>query len=42
MTWTAPPVERTRQLGALGVVPERRMPEGRLNQHRGTLLSTCA
>ncbi|MFD8210270.1 DinB family protein [Streptomyces sp. NPDC059695] len=37
MTWTAPPVVRTRQLGDLGSVTERRMLEG-----RETLLAKCA
>jgi hypothetical protein len=42
MTWTAPPVERTQQLGGLGTVTERRMLEGWLRWHRETLLAKCA
>ncbi|WP_225802148.1 DinB family protein [Streptomyces sp. NK15101] len=42
MTWTAPPVERTRQLGGLGTVTERQMLEGWLTWHRETLLAKCA
>jgi uncharacterized damage-inducible protein DinB len=42
MTWTAPPVERTEQLGDLGAVTERRMLEGWLRWHRETLLAKCA
>ncbi|WP_371656385.1 MULTISPECIES: DinB family protein [unclassified Streptomyces] len=42
MTWRAPQVERTTQLGGLGVEPERRMLEGWLNWHRETLLAKCA
>ncbi|WP_328907495.1 DinB family protein [Streptomyces sp. NBC_00234] len=41
MTWTAPPVERTKQLGELGTVAERQMLEGWLNWHRETLLAKC-
>ncbi|MET7368523.1 DinB family protein [Streptomyces sp. NPDC005566] len=42
MTWTALPVERTRQLGDLGTVAERQMLEGWLSWHRETLLAKCA
>lgn len=42
MAWTAPPVERTEQLGDLGTVTERRMLEGWLSWHRETLLAKCA
>ncbi|WP_202485649.1 DinB family protein [Streptomyces sp. SID4985] len=42
MTWTAPPVERAKQLGALGTVTERQMLEGWLRWHRETLLAKCA
>ncbi|AWT40932.1 MULTISPECIES: DinB family protein [Streptomyces] len=42
MAWTAPPVERTVQLGDLGTVTERQMLEGWLNWHRETLLAKCA
>ncbi|MFF2043078.1 DinB family protein [Kitasatospora sp. NPDC058170] len=42
MTWTAPQVERTTQLGELGDVPERRMLEGWLNWHRETLLAKAS
>ena len=42
MAWTAPPVERTRQLGDLGTVTERQMLEGWLRWHRETLLAKCA
>ncbi|MEU0833520.1 DinB family protein [Streptomyces sp. NPDC005969] len=42
MTWRAPPVERTAQLGSLGTVPERQMLEGWLSRHRETLLAKCA
>lgn len=35
MGWTAPPVERTRQLGDLGTVTERQMLEGRYARHNG-------
>lgn len=42
MTWTAPPVERTKQLGELGTVAERQMLEGWLSWHRETLLTKCA
>jgi hypothetical protein len=41
MTWRAPPVERTAQLGSLGTVPERQMLEGWLSRHRETLLAKC-
>ncbi|MFD4689488.1 DinB family protein [Streptomyces sp. NPDC058463] len=42
MTWTAPQVERTAQLGNLGTLDERRMLEGWLTRHRETLLAKCA
>ncbi|CAM5635861.1 hypothetical protein GCM10010222_35540 [Streptomyces tanashiensis] len=42
MTWTAPSVVRTRRLGDLGSVTERRMLEGWLTWHRETLLAKCA
>ncbi|WP_392674961.1 DinB family protein [Streptomyces sp. LN785] len=42
MTWTAPPVERTKQLAGLGTVTERQMLEGWLSWHRETLLAKCA
>ncbi|MGH4031169.1 DinB family protein [Actinomycetota bacterium Odt1-20B] len=42
MTWTAPHMERTTQLGDLGDMPERQMLEGWLNWHRETLLAKCA
>ncbi|MFF8375999.1 hypothetical protein ACF07V_07720 [Streptomyces sp. NPDC015661] len=42
MTWTAPPVVRTEQLGRLGTVTERQMLECRLTGHRETLLAKCA
>ncbi|WP_405858970.1 DinB family protein [Streptomyces sp. NBC_00090] len=42
MTWTAPRVERTQQLGGLGAVTERQMVEGWLSRHRETLLAKCA
>ncbi|MEU3401048.1 DinB family protein [Streptomyces filamentosus] len=42
MTWTAPPVPRTQQLGTLGTVSERQMLEGWLRWHRETLLAKCA
>ncbi|MFG3344091.1 DinB family protein [Streptomyces sp. NPDC048018] len=42
MTWTAPSVERTKQLGDLGVVTERHMLEGGLSWHRETLLAKCS
>ncbi|MGW8763643.1 DinB family protein [Streptomyces sp. NPDC055815] len=42
MTWTAPPVARTEQLGDLGSVTERQMLEGWLAWHRETLLAKCA
>ncbi|HET6860356.1 MAG TPA: DinB family protein [Streptomyces sp.] len=42
MTWTAPSIERTAQLGGLGVVSERQMLEGWLGWHRETLLTKCA
>ncbi|MEV4430146.1 DinB family protein [Streptomyces sp. R-07] len=42
MTWTAPPVQRSQQLGSLGTVTERQMLEGWLTWHRETLLAKCA
>ncbi|MCX4417379.1 DinB family protein [[Kitasatospora] papulosa] len=42
MTWTAPSVKRTQQLGGLGTVTERQMLEGWLNWHRETLQAKCA
>ncbi|MEV7105433.1 DinB family protein [Streptomyces atroolivaceus] len=42
MTWTAPSIERTTQLGALGTVTERQVLEGWLGWHRETLLAKCA
>jgi hypothetical protein len=42
MTWTAPPVERTTQLGGLGTLSERQMLEGWLRWHRETLLVKSA
>ncbi|WP_282796948.1 DinB family protein [Streptomyces sp. CC224B] len=42
MTWTAPTVERTTQIGRLATLPERQMLEGWLTWHRETLLGTCA
>ncbi|MGV9703099.1 DinB family protein [Streptomyces sp. NPDC003483] len=42
MTWIAPPVVRTTQLGDLGTVTEREMLEGWLSWHRETLLAKCS
>ncbi|MEU4154556.1 hypothetical protein [Streptomyces sp. NPDC026659] len=42
MTWTAPPVERAKQLSTLGTVTERQMLEGWLRWHRETLLAKYA
>ncbi|MGW4229294.1 DinB family protein [Streptomyces sp. NPDC004980] len=42
MSWKAPRVEHTTQLGALGALPERPMLEGWLSRHREILLAKCA
>ncbi|MFK0173188.1 DinB family protein [Streptomyces sp. NPDC090306] len=42
MTWRAPSMHRTVDLGGLGVADERRMLRGWLGRHRETLLLKCA